>query len=241
MAVEFEPVWNHPPGHVPSFYDRPPAPRLPRRYPNERDAERALGKILEPYCTLYPQVRITETGYPPQRIDFVAVFKDADAQSSLRLFGIEVKRGFDRVAEACAVIKQAMRYRKARMADPRMDLSRFLGDELPYVAIWPGFDWFQGTDWCKGRPNADIMAAEYRARCYGEARALYQLAQHWNIGYIELCPWWSYDDQEWHPGIRLMLGQQQVWTSRYIDQIADGFRAGAKFASNGKRGLRYLE
>lgn len=212
---------------------------MPRRYATEPEAERALEGLLAPYCDLYDQVRLTETGYAPQYIDYVAIFKDADAQSSLRLFGIEVKSGFDDVKSACAVIRQAMRYRKARVSDPR--LSRFLGDRLPCVMIWPSFDWCLSTAWCDDRPNGKVIRAEYLARCQGEARALYLLMQHWNIGHIEYRPWWSSFQQAWLPGVVLMNGQQQVWTSRYIDQIADGFRGGAALANDPKRGLRFLD
>ena len=222
-----------------SYWDRPSAPTMPRRYATEKDAERALDRLLSPYFDLYPQVRLTETGYPPQYIDYVAIFKDADAQSSLRLIGIEVKSGFDDVKSACAVIKQALRYKKARVADDR--LSRFLGDRLPCVMIWTSFDWCISTEWCDVRPDGDILRAEYVARCQGEARALYLLAQHWNIGHIEYSPWWSSFQRAWLPGVVLMNGQQQVWTSRYIDQIADGFRGGVGLAADSKRGLRFLD
>jgi hypothetical protein len=213
---------------------------MPRRYATETDAERALESILSPYLHLYRQVRMAEPDHPNQRIDYVGVFKDADAQSSLRLIGIEVKRGFDRVADACAVIKQTLRYKKAVLSDPRKELEPFLFRELPYVLIWPSFDWCHDTTWCNGRPDEKILRAEYVARCHGEARALYLLLQHFNIGHIEYSPWWSSLRQEWRPGIVLMNGQQQVWTSRYIDQIADGFRSGAALASDSKRGLRFL-
>lgn len=222
-----------------SAWERPPAPVLPRRYPTEKDAERALEALMRPCFTLYPQVRITETGYPPQFIDYVATFKDADAQSSLRLIGIEVKRGFDDVKSACAVIKQAMRYRKARVADDR--LSPFLGDRLPYIMLWPPFDWATDTAWCDGRPDAEVVRAGYVGRCQGAANALYLLAQHWNIGHIESTPWWSWDRQAWQPGITLLNGQQTVWSSRYISAAADGFRGGASLAADPTRGLRFLE
>jgi hypothetical protein len=241
VAVEFEPVWNYPPGYVPTYADRPAEPRLPRRYDIESDAERALEQLLSPYFTLHRQVRLAEPDHPNQKIDYVAVFKDADAQSSLRLIGIEVKRGFDRVAEACAVIKQVLRYRKAKLSDPRGALAPFLFTQLPYIAIFPRFDWCQGTEWCNGRPNADVLRAEYVARCAGESRALYLLLQHFNVGYIELCPWWSWSEQEWQTGLRLMVGQQQVWTSRYIDQISDGFRGGLPNIQNSRRGMRFLD
>lgn len=239
MAVQFEPVWNYPPGDT-SFSYRPEAPVLPRRYPDEPAAEAALERFLSPYCHLYRQVRLTQKGYPHQKIDYVAVFKDADAQSSLRLVGIEVKRGFDRLAEACAVAQQAMRYRQSRVTDPRLALMPFLDTQLPYVLIWPPLDWCDDTSWCNGRPDAEVIRARYVGEKRGEARGIYQLLQHWNVGHIEVRPWWSYQDQEWRPGIVMMNGQQQVWTSRYIDQISDGFRGGAKLASNPKRGMRYL-
>ena len=239
MALpRFEPAWNPPDGYVP-YAHRPEPPTMPRRYPTEKDAERALEKIMAPYFDLYPQVKLTETGYPPQRIDYVAVFKDADAQSSLRLIGIEVKSGFDDVKSACAVIRQAMRYKKAVIADER--LTRFLGERIPYTLIWPRFDWCAGTEWCDRHPNPDTVRAEYVARCEGEARALRLFAQHWNIGHIECDPWWSAREQAWKTGIVLMNGQQQVWTSRYLDTIAGGFRGGLTLAADKRRGLRYLE
>lgn len=240
MSVEFEPVWNYPPGYTPSYDWRPPAPIPPRRYPDETAAEAALEQFLSPYCHLYRQVRLTQTGYPPQKIDYVAVFKDADSQSSLRIVGIEVKYGFDRLAEACAVAKQAMRYRLARVADPRLDLMPFLGTELPYILIWPALDWCGDTRWYDGRPNGELLRAQYIAERRGEARGVYQLLQHWNIGHIEIRPWWSRADQEWKPGVVMMNGQQQVWTSRYIQQISEGFRGGARLASDPKRGKRFI-
>ncbi len=238
MAVEFEPVWNQPPGTSP-FTHRPPAPVLPRRYVNEKAAEKDLERLLSPYFKLYPQVRITETGHPPQYIDYVAVMPGMERSSTLPFFGIEVKRGFDDVKGACAAIRQCMRYRKARIADDR--LSHFLGDRLSYIFLFPTFDWSQGTEWCESRPNGAILKAEYLARCSGEARALNLFAQHWNIGHVAYSPWWSATEGEWSNGIVLMNGQQQVWTSRYYDGLVNGFRGGAKLAGDASRGLRYLE
>lgn len=237
LAVEFEPAWNV--SRYAEYDARPAAPTMPRRYPDEKAAERALKGLLSPYFELYPQVRITETGYPPQFIDYIAVLPGLERSATLPFFGIEVKRGFDDIKGACAAIRQAMRYRKARIADQR--LSAFLGDRIPYIFLWPRFDWCIGTEWTSGRPNAEVVAAEYRARCAGGALALTLFAQHWNVGHVEIQPWWSSAEGEWKPGIVLMNGQQQVWTSRYYDGLVNGFRGGAALASDPKRGLRYLE
>lgn len=239
MALpNFEPATNGPSWYVP-YPSRPNAPVLPRRYRTEKAACAALEAILEPYFDLYSEVRVTETGYAPQYIDYVAVFKDADAQSSLRLIGIEAKNGFDEVKEACAAIRQAMRYRKARISDAR--LSQFLGDRIPYIVVWPSINLVQDTSWCDARENPDIVRAEYVSARRAEARALYLAFQHWNIGWIDVRPWWSNTDQDWQFSVTLMNGQQQVWTSRYIQQITDGFRAGLSLAADPKRGLRYVE
>lgn len=235
MAVQVEPVWNE---NTP-YATRPPAPVLPRRYDNENDARVALERYLKPYFRLYPEVRLLESGKPFQRIDYIAVFKDADAQSSLRMIGIEAKSGFDEVKDGCAVIRQCMRYRKAKVSDSR--LPQFIGERIPYIAVWPEIDFQKDTSWCDGRPNGEIIRADYLGARRGEARALFLLAQHWNIGHILIHPWWSRADSEWQSSVTLMNGQQQVWTSRYIQQIAEGFRGGLKFAADPERGLRFLD
>jgi hypothetical protein len=212
---------------------------VPRRYDTEIDARAELETYLAPYFDLYSEVRLLETGQPFQFIDYVAVFKDADAQSSLRLIGIEAKSGFDEVKDGCAVIKQCMRYRKAKISDSR--LTQFLGDRIPYIAVWPRIDFQKDTSWCDSRPNGEIVRADYLGARRGEQRALELLAQHWNIGFIQIRPWWSQVHEEWHPSVTLMNGQQQVWTSRYIQQIAEGFRGGLKLATDPNRGLRFLD
>lgn len=218
---------------------RPDPPRIPRRYENEPEARAALENYLAPFFDLYDEVRLLESGKPFQYIDYVAVFTDADAQSSLRFFGIEAKSGFDEVKDGCAAIKQCMRYRKAKISDQR--LVRFLGERIPYIAIWPQIDFQQDTSWCDDRPNSEIIRAEYLGARRGEARALSLLAQHWNIGQIEIRPWWSWREATWQPSVTLMNGQQQVWTSRYIQQIVDGFRGGLTLAADANRGLRFLD
>lgn len=209
---------------------------MPRRFPKERDAEIALERLFSNYpeVRLVPQVRITETGHPPQYIDYVAVFPEP---LSLRIVGIECKRAFDSIKDVCAAIRQGMRYRKARISDDR--LSPFLGDRLPFVFLWPEFDLFSGEDWTPPVPNAGQFKAEYRGYCRGAEQALKLFAHHFNVGTVETEPWWSRDEQEWKPGICLMNGQQTVWTSRYIDSIEDGLRAGAKLGDP-KRGMRFL-
>lgn len=239
MALEklFQPAWNAPEGYSP-FSERPPKPSLPSVYQNERAAEAALENLFSNYpdIRLVPQVRITETGYAPQYIDYVAVFPEP---LSLRVVGIEVKRGFTGIKDACAAIRQAMRYRKARIADDR--LSPFLGDLLPFVFLWPQFSFYDdASDWHPAIPNADQRKAEWRGYYQGAAQALRLFAHHFNVGHVEVEPWWSRDEQEWKPGICLMNGQQTVWTSRYVDNIEDGFRAGVKLADP-KRGMRFLK
>lgn len=234
----FEPVWN--PRFRPALA-RPPEPRLPRRYSTEKAAERALEAVLTPYFRidqeLFRQVRLTETGYPPQYIDYVIVLPES---FSLRCIGIEVKSGFDDVKSACAVIRQAMRYRKAYISDAR--LIPMLGKAtLPYIMLWPPFRWDQGTEWCDLRPNPELVRAEYLARCSGEARALALFAQHFNIGHIEVSHWWSSESRDWEQNVTFMNGQQQVWTSRFMNGLLSGFRGGAKLAADTKRGKRFLD
>lgn len=217
---------------------RPPAPVTPLRYPNEKAAEAALEALLSPFFTLYRQVKLSEPGYPPQFIDYLAVMPEG---LSFKFFGIEVKRGFDDVKGACDVIQQAMRYRKARVVDRRDELQRFCGDRPPFVFLWPEFRWEIDGDWYARHPNPDFVRERYLAGCSGEARALKLFAARYNIGHVVSSPWWSREDNAWAPGAVLMNGQQQVWTSRWMSEIEDGVRAGAQHGSNPDRGLRYVE
>lgn len=236
--IVFQPAWEHVPERPP-WEQRPPEPRLPRRYPNEKAAEAALERLLAPYFDLYPQVRLTQTGYPPQRIDYIATLPEG---LSLPFFGVEVKRGFDDVKSACEAIRQAMRYRKARMADGRAELARFLGDLPPYVFLWPPFR-FASDDlsWTERRQNPSLVRAEYLAAREGEARALSLFMAHFNIGHIVVTHWWNRDREDWSPGVTLMRGQEQVWTSRWFDGIENGFRFGAKHGAEASRGLRFFD
>lgn len=239
MPVVFEPASNEP--YIPyiPWDQRPPAPKLPRRYPTENDAKAMLEKLLLPYFGLYREVRLTETGYAPQRVDYVATLPEG---LSLPFFGVECKRGFDDVKDACAVLRQAMRYRKARMSDPRSELSRFLGDRPPYVFIWPPINLvMDDLSWTERRDDPARAQREYIAARQGEARALSLFAAHFNIGHIEPSPWWNREEQAWSLGVVLMRGQEQVWTSRWFDGVENGFRHGGKHGTGADRGMRFIE
>jgi hypothetical protein len=235
-TVQFEPAWGND-GYV-AYDQRPPAPSYPLRYPTEKDAEADLERLLAPYFTLYRQVKLSEAGYAPQYIDYLAVLPEG---LTFKFFGIEVKRGFEDVKSACDVIQQAMRYRKARVVDRRDALQRFCGDRPPFVFLWPEFRWAVDTTWAERHQNPDLVRARYLAGCSGEARALKLFAARYNIGHITPSPWWSNATNAWMPGLVLMNGQQQVWTSRWINEIEDGVRAGAAHGRDTQRGLRYVE
>ncbi len=237
MHIKVGPAWTPRPDYIP-WDQRPPAPLPPLRYPTEKAAEADLERLLSPFFTLYPQVKLTESGYPPQFIDYLAVLPDG---LPLKFFGIEVKKGYTDVKGACDVIQQAMRYRKARVTDRRDDLQRFCGDRPPFVFLWPEFRWEFDTSWTERHLNPDLERARYIARCAGEARAMRLWAARFNIGHIVSSPWWSSTQGIWTPGAVLMNGQQQVWTSRWINQIEDGIRAGAQHGADPERGLRYIE
>ena len=236
--VLFEPAWGNPDGYIP--YDRrPPAPTYPVRYPTEKAAEADLERLLSPYFSLYRQVKLNESGYPPQYIDYLAVLPEG---LTFKFFGIEVKRGFDDVKGACDAIQQAMRYRKAYVNDRRDALQRFIGDRPPFVFLWPEFRWAgRDTSWSERHANPDLVRATYLARCEGAAVALQLFAARYNIGHVVPKPWWSNDTNAWQSGVVLMNGQEQVWTSRWFDGIEGGFRAGAKHGSDARRGMRYVE
>lgn len=236
-SVRFEAAWGNPDGYIP-YDQRPPAPSYPLRYPNEKAAEADLERLLSPYFTLYRQVRLSEQGYPPQIIDYLAVLPEG---LSFKFFGIEVKIGFQDVKGACDAIQQAMRYRKARVVDRRDELQRFCGDHPPFVFLWPEFRWVVETPWADRFADPDVVRGHYRARCEGEARALTLFAARYNVGHVVPSPWWSNDQNAWQSGVVLMNGQQQVWTSRWFNGIEGGFRAGAVHADNPDRGLRYVE
>jgi hypothetical protein len=235
-SVQFEAAWGND-GYI-TYDQRPPAPSYLLRYPTEKHAEADLERLLAPYFELHRQVKLTETGYPPQYIDYLAVLPEG---LTFKFFGIEVKRGFDDVKGACDVIQQAMRYRKARMADKRPALSRFTGDRPPFVFLWPEFRWAVDTTWAERHSNPDLVRARYLSGCSGEARALKLFAARYNIGHIVPSPWWSNATNSWLPGVVLMNGQQQVWTSRWFDGLENGLRAGATHGKNANRGLRYVE
>lgn len=237
MEITVGPRWEPTPGYTP-WDRRPPAPQSPLRYPNEKAAEAALEALLSPFFTLYRQVKLSETGYSPQYIDYLAVMPEG---LSFKFFGIEVKRGFDDVKGACDAIQQAMRYRKARVTDRRDALQRFCGDHPPFVFLWPEFRWAVDTTWAERYANPDLVRARYLASCAGEARALKLFAARYNVGHVVSDPWWSRSKNDWAPGAVLMNGQQQVWTSRWINEIEDGVRAGAQHGSSPDRGLRYIE
>lgn len=237
MVIKVGPAWEPNPLYTP-YEQRPPAPVPPLRYPTEKAAEADLERLLSPFFKLYPQVGLTESGYPPQRIDYLAVLPDG---LPLKFFGIEVKRGFSDVKDACDVIQQAMRYRKAVVTDRRGELQRFVGERPPFVFLWPEFRWAVDTNWADRHANPDLERAIYLARCSGEARALKLFAARSNIGHIVSSPWWSPVLNAWTTGAVLMNGQQQVWTSRWINRIEDGLRAGAQHGKDPQRGLRYIE
>lgn len=230
-------LWTPQPGYIP-YDQRPPTPTIPLHYANEKLAEAALERLLSPFFTLHRQVRLTETGYPPQIIDYVA---ELPKGLPFRFFGIEVKRGFRDVKDACDAIQQAMRYRKAKVSDKRDALSGFLGDRPPYVFLWPEFRWAVDTVWAERHNDPDLVRARYLASCSGEARALNLFAARFNVGHVLFEPWWNPAVNEWRNGVVLMNGQQKVWTSRWIQKIEDGIRAGAQHGATPSRGLRYIE
>lgn len=235
--IRFEAAWGSPDGYIP-FDQRPPAPSWPLRYAKETAAEADLEHLLSPYFELYRQVKLSESGFPPQYIDYLAVLPEG---LTFKFFGIEVKRGFDDVKGACDAIQQAMRYRKAVVTDRRDALQRFIGDRPPFVFLWPEFRWAVKGDWFDRHPNPDLVRAQFLARCAGEARALQLFAARYNIGHVIPNPWWSNDRNAWVPGVNLMNGQQIVWTSRWFSGIENGLRAGAERGLDPKRGLRYVE
>jgi hypothetical protein len=237
QPIKFEAAWGNPDGYIP-YDQRPPQPSWPLRYPNEKAAEADLERLLSPFFTLHRQVRLTETGYAPQIIDYVA---ELPVGMSLPFFGIEVKRGFEDVKGACDAIQQAMRYRKARMTDRRDALQRFCGDRPPFVFLWPDFRWAVETSWAERHANPDLVRARYLASCAGEARALQLFAARYNIGHVVPSPWWSNDSNTWETGAVLMNGQQQVWTSRWFQGVERGLRAGAERGNDPNRGMRYVE
>ncbi len=235
--VQFEAAWGNPDGYIP-VEQRPAEPSYPLRYPNEKAAEADLERLLTPYFTLYRQVRLTETGYAPQYIDYLAVLPEG---LTFKFFGIEVKRGFEDVKGACDAIQQGMRYRKARVSDKRGELARFLGDHPPFVFLWPQFRWAVDTPWAERHQNPDLVRTRYLSGCAGEARALSLFAARYNIGHVVPRPWWSNTKNAWQTGAVLMNGQQQVWTSRWFQGVENGLRAGAERGRDPNRGLRYVE
>jgi hypothetical protein len=233
--IQFEPAWNYPDGYI-IREPRPPKPVAPIRYVTERAAEIALEALLSPYFELHRQVRLTETGYPPQYIDYVAVLPEG---MTFKFFGIEVKSGFEQVHDACDAIQQAMRYRKARLSDPRVALSRFLGDRPPFVFLWPELTWYVTPSPVHG-PDAARWQSLSQAKYAGEARALSLFAARFNIGQVCSTPRWDEASWEWKRGASLMNGQQNVWTSRGFDGL-ESFGPGAQHGSKTSRGLRYVE
>lgn len=213
MMITVGPNWEKP--WRPSA--APPAP-IAQVWSTEKEARAALEALFTPYgFILVPEVRVREPGKPYQRIDYVAI---CPAGWPIRLFGIEVKRGFPKLMHLLDVVEQAMRYRYCVIVDPRLSFA--IGDRLQYVFIWPSLN---ALDDCEHKAGA---------------RAIRIMAGRANIGSID-----AGDERDYGAGfgryetrhhLSFRLGQEYVWTDRYY--AAGRFGVGMKFAESPLRGLR---
>lgn len=211
MRVTVGPGWQEP--------KSPPSPTiLAQEWATEKEARIALEDLLKPYgFILVPEVRVREPGKPFQRIDYVAICPPG---WPIRLFGIEVKRGFPKLMHVLDVVEQAMRYRYAVIVDSRLAFAT--GDRLQYVFVWPRLNALDDCDHQSGSRAIRIMAG--RANI-GSIDAEYRrdYTADWRTPSEKLC-------------LSLRLGQEYVWTERY--GRTEAFGSAMKFAANPLRGLR---
>jgi hypothetical protein len=217
--IEFEPAWNYPEDR---WRPKRPMPQIERSWPNERLARLACEDALSGYFELVPEVRLLERGQPFQYIDYVAICPE---DWPVRVFGIEVKRGFPKLKDGCDVVDQMRRYRRAVISDDRVAVA--LGDRLPYVFCWPGLD--LGDD-CSHKQAG---------------RALRIYAGRSNVGSIDREYRWLYgptpDLDAWRLRVRLTCGQEAFWTSQGFEMVAGYFGVASKHADRLERGMRTVE
>lgn len=221
IGIELDPAWNPPPE-----WDRPPRPPQPKltlKWPTERQARTALEDILEPYgFVLVPEVRLLERGHPFQFIDYVAICPE---NWPCKAFGIEVKRGFDKLKDGLDAVQQAQRYRKAMVSDDRV--ACVLGEPLEHIFIWPGLNW---SDDCSHQSGA---------------RAIRLLAGRTNVGSIDAEYVWRYGPDNrtahWVLRVRFSEGQQAFWTSVGFEMLNGYFGAATQHKDGQSRGLRSVE
>lgn len=185
-------------------------------------ARKALEDTLAPYgFNLIPEVKLKETGQPFQFIDYVAICPE---DWPVKAFGIEVKRGFDKLMHGLDAVDQARRYRRALVADNRV---LPYAKRLEYVFIWPGLDW---RDDCVHKAGA---------------RAVRLHAGRANVGSIDVEYVWRYHEDrttaKWIKRVRMNCGQEAFWTSLGFEMLDGYFGAASKHVGNPDRGLRAVD
>lgn len=215
--IQFEPAWNYR-DYSALPQRQKPLPSLTQEWSTEKEARVALEALLEPYgFILVPEVRVREPGKPFQRIDYVAI---CPAGWPIRLFGIEVKRGFPKLMHLLDVVEQAMRYRYCVIVDPRLSFA--IGDRLQYVFTWPSLN---AQDDCEHKAGARAIRIMAGRANIGSIDAGY--GRDYGAGYS------SYSSTL---NLSFRLGQEYVWTDRYFN--GGRFGVGMKFAEKPLRGLR---
>lgn len=135
------------------------------------------------YFLLLPEVQMRHMDGSKLRIDYVGYPRDETLRAAWGLVGFEIKRGYVGFKDIGRVLKQAMDYRHAVLADSRIKTrSGFVGKPLGFVFVWPplpGFyerggsyslnSWTEGAVRVAGHYNVGTVAF----RQYTEAPGLY--------------------------------------------------------------------
>lgn len=104
----------------------------PPSFISEKAARLHLEELLNGRFRLFPEVWLEHAEGNRVRIDYVALplfpfFTEA--------FGVEVKRGYEKVENLGMALKQAIDYRECRIVDKRA--KKWQGKRLPYVFMYP--------------------------------------------------------------------------------------------------------
>ncbi len=184
-------------------------------YATERDAERALIRLVIDRFTLIPQARLRLIDGRRRRMDYLAV-PDAPEGFPVPWVGIECKYGYGGFRDFTAALVQAIEYRHATVIDPRC--IEYVGQQPPFVFLFPMLD---GTASSEGEP-ASIYA--------GWAGGALRLAGKFNVGVIRTRPTFGIHSQP--SPYYFEVGADRLWDSQW------GMRGrGEVYGTGRKRGL----
>lgn len=153
-----------------------------RRFRVEPDAHSYLVSRLAPEFELWEDVRAKSAKGDVFSFDLVS-----KCRTSARVIGWEIKRSPLFKSEFASTLRQAIHYRLATIADPR--LPNLAGSQLPAVAVFPDWD---GTH--------DDGVTEYGR----EAEGMRVLANQFKVGAMRL----GKSDR-----LSLIMGESAIWHS----------------------------